>query len=80
VAIESIQLTLPLLRHEGQTCSEYRWANVDDAKSKEELQALKNLQKQGAKRCPHCALAVIKDGGCPSVSTLSSPLTAEQVS
>lgn len=54
--------------HEGQTCTEYRWANVDDAKSKEEIKALKNLQKQGAKRCPHCSLAVIKDGGCPSVS------------
>jgi hypothetical protein len=48
--------------HQGQSCSEYRWANVADAKSKEEIKALKNLQKQGAKRCPHCALAVIKDG------------------
>ena len=55
--------------HDGQTCSEYRWANVDDAKSKEEQNALKSLQKQGARRCPHCSLAVIKDGGCPSVST-----------
>ena len=53
--------------HKGQNCQEYRWANVDDAKSKEELQALKNLQKQGARRCPHCSLAVIKDGGCPSM-------------
>lgn len=53
--------------HTGQTCSEYRWANVDDAQSTEELQALKNLQKQGARRCPHCSLAVVKDGGCPSM-------------
>ncbi|KIW07694.1 uncharacterized protein PV09_01632 [Verruconis gallopava] len=53
--------------HRGQTCVEYRWEHVDDAKSKAEIQALKNLQKQGARRCPHCSLAVIKDGGCPSM-------------
>ena len=53
--------------HKGQTCQEYRFSHVEEARSKEEIKALKSLQKQGAKRCPHCSLAVVKDGGCPSM-------------
>jgi hypothetical protein len=53
--------------HRDQTCQEYRLKNVAEAQSKEEIQALKALQKQKARRCPHCSLAVVKDGGCPSM-------------
>jgi hypothetical protein len=53
--------------HTDMTCQEYRLNNVDEARSKEEITTLKVLQKQKARRCPHCSLAVIKDGGCPSM-------------
>jgi hypothetical protein len=53
--------------HTDMTCQEYRLKNVDEAQSKEEIDTLKVLQKQKARRCPHCSLAVIKDGGCPSM-------------
>jgi hypothetical protein len=53
--------------HKDMTCQEYRLKNVDEAQSKEEIRSLKWLQKKKARRCPHCSLAVIKDGGCPSM-------------
>jgi IBR domain, a half RING-finger domain len=54
--------------HTDMTCQEYRLKNVDEAQSKEEIDTLKVLQRQKARRCPHCSLAVIKDGGCPSMT------------
>lgn len=53
--------------HTDMTCQEYRLKNVDEAQSKDEIATLKILQKAKARRCPHCSLAVIKDGGCPSM-------------
>ncbi|QDS68093.1 hypothetical protein FKW77_010073 [Venturia effusa] len=53
--------------HTEMTCQEYRLKNVDEVRSTEETATLKMLQKQKARRCPHCSLAVIKDGGCPSM-------------
>lgn len=53
--------------HTDMTCQEYRLKNVDEAQSKEETATLKMLQKEKARRCPHCSLAVTKDGGCPSM-------------
>ncbi|RDI89983.1 hypothetical protein Vi05172_g729 [Venturia inaequalis] len=52
------------------TRQEYRLQNVGEAQSKEETATLKMLQKQKARRCPHCSLAVIKDGGCPSMNCI----------
>jgi hypothetical protein len=54
--------------HKDLTCQEYRLKNIPEAQSKEEIETLKVLQKQKARRCPHCSLAVVKDGGCPSMS------------
>lgn len=53
--------------HTDMSCQEYRLKNVGEARSKEETATLKMLQKQKARRCPYCSLAVIKDGGCPSM-------------
>jgi len=53
--------------HKDLTCQEYRLKHVDEGHSKDEIRTLKVLEKQNARRCPHCSLAVIKDGGCPSM-------------
>jgi hypothetical protein len=51
--------------HANQTCQEYQLEH--QKRSKEEEESLKSLAKEGARRCTHCAYAVIKIDGCPNM-------------
>jgi IBR domain, a half RING-finger domain len=52
--------------HAGSTCQEWREQHglADDA---EEGKLLNKLARQDARRCSHCQLAVLKDGGCDNM-------------
>lgn len=52
--------------HKDQTCQEYQISMLEDDKS-DEIKSLKELQKLGARRCPHCAYGVVKIDGCPNM-------------
>ncbi|KAF2397347.1 hypothetical protein EJ06DRAFT_584309 [Trichodelitschia bisporula] len=53
--------------HKDMTCQDWYLAHASDAQKEEEKELIKSLVAEGARRCPHCALAVVKDGGCPSM-------------
>jgi hypothetical protein len=53
--------------HKDQTCQQYQLAHGEKARSKEEKDSLKQLVKDGARRCTHCAMAILKIDGCPNM-------------
>lgn len=50
--------------HKDQTCQEYQLTKPEEDKSPEEIKSLKEMVKLRARRCPHCAYAVVKTDGC----------------
>jgi hypothetical protein len=53
--------------HVDQTCQQYQLKNGDKRQSNAEYKVMRSLVKQGARRCTHCAYAVIKIDGCPNM-------------
>ncbi|KAF2011157.1 hypothetical protein BU24DRAFT_323026, partial [Aaosphaeria arxii CBS 175.79] len=53
--------------HKGQTCLEYRLANLDEKMTNSEKTLVQKLMKKDCRRCTNCFMMVELLGGCDSV-------------